>query len=614
MTIFKVRRVAGFLFVLFLCFGGVWIYRLIWGKPSSFHVFAARVMAKRAFADPEFLTYLGITDNTYLDFTSDKLTDISLPKNSIYLQQVRESLDVLHQYRKEDLTAQEQLTYDVLEYDLQRLLDDASFGSYLHSFWLSYFTPYPVNQVFGLQSCLVDFMVNIHRVVNEKSAAHYIARLSQWDKKFADLIEELKRREERGIIPPRFVIEKLLHELTQFISVSYSDNLLYTSFQSKLQNLQLTASSKEALEKKALHAMETKVYPAYLRMLAFLQKQMEKATTDAGVWKFPMGKEFYIQCLRYHTTTDDSPDNVHAFGLSEVKRIQGELRELLDQLGHQGQDVLAAMKALSADPRFFYPETDEGRKQVLDGYRKIFREAQPKLSSLFFHTPKRELRVEAVPDFREKTSPMAYYEPGDLRGHRSGVFYVNTYNVKAHPKFAMASLAYHEGIPGHHLQIELALENKQLPLFRKVASFNAYIEGWALYCERLAFEYGWTTDLYSNVGRLQFELMRAVRLVVDTGLHWKRWSREEAMAYMAENTGMDEEEVEVEIERYVVMPAQACSYKIGMREILQLREEMKERLGDRFDIKTFHQMVLQNGALPLVLLRNQFKDPAAGKN
>ncbi len=593
-------------FVLLLCLAGIWFYQLIWGKPTSFNLFAERLMVKKALADPEFLTYLGLTDNTYLDFTSDKLTDVSYAQNSSYLKEMQHSLDVLHQYKRGNLTAQEKLTYDILEYDLQHLIEDASFGSYLNSFWLSYFTPYPVNQVFGLQSCLIDFMVNIHRVVDKKSAQHYVARLSQWDKKFSDLIAELKRREERGVIPPNFVIQKLLDEITQFISVSYLDNLLFTSFRDKLQNLKLLASDQEDLEKKALQAIETKVYPAYLQLLAFLQKQMDIATSDAGVWKFPKGKEYYIQCLKYHTTTLDSPDEVHAFGLSEVKRIQQELRGFLDQLGYQGQEVIPAMKAMSADSQFLYPDTDEGRKAALEGYRAIFRETQPKLPSLFSHIPKGELRVEAVPDFRAKTSPMAYYEPGDLKGNRAGVFYVNMYNLKSHPKFAMASLAYHEGIPGHHFQMELAQENKNLPLFRKIASFNAYVEGWALYCEKLAFEYGWTTDLHSQVGRLQFELMRAVRLVVDTGIHWKRWTRQQAVAYMMENTGMNEEEVEVEIERYVVMPAQACSYKIGMREILSLREEMKQRLGDRFDIKAFHQTILQNGAMPLIFLRNQF--------
>ena len=590
-------KIAWIFVALFICFGGIWTYKLIWGKPTRFNLFVERVFIEGALEDPELLTALGF------DFKNGQLTDISPSRNASSLQQIRNWLDLLHEYRSDRLDHQEKCTYDILQQYLQSILAEASFG--FGSYVSSNFTPYPVNQVFGMQSYLPDFMVSMHQVINKKSAKNYIARLSQWGKKFTDLIADLKLREKNGVVPPSFVIEKVLHELQQFIHVSPRENLLFTSFQGKLQKVELSISEREDLERGVQREIETKVYPAYSELIAFLQKQLAVATRDAGVWKFPRGQEYYVQCLKYQTTTDDSPDEVHTFGLSEVKRIKEELKRLFDPLGYQGQEVIDAMKALGSDPQFLYPDTDEGRRAILEDYRALVEDTKGKLPQVFSEFPKAELKIEPVPAFYAKTAPMAYYQPGDLKGKRPGVFFVNTQNLKSHPKFTMPTLTYHEGIPGHHFQISLAQEIKNLPTFRKIVPFNAYLEGWALYCEQLGFEYGFNTDPYCNIGRLQFELMRSVRLVVDTGMHWKKWTREEAIEYMVENTGMDKEEVVVEIERYIVLPAQACSYKIGMRKILQLREEMKQRLGDNFDIKIFHQKILQNGAMPLTLLQTQ---------
>ena len=588
----------------------VWTYTLIWRKPMQFNLFVERVMVKKALADPEFLSYLGITDNTLFDFTSDKLTDISQSKNNSTLQTVRDDLRVLREYRRDQLKGQEKLTYDILEHYLLDSLASASFGygSYLNSFSFSDFTPYPVNQVFGMQNYLPNFMVNTHQIINKKSAQNYITRLSQWDKKFADLILELKLREKNGVTPPRFVIEKVLNELNRFISVPISENMLFTNFREKIKKIELSNLDKASLEKRVLEEIQTKVYPAYLELIGFLQNQKNLATLDAGVWKFPDGDKYYAHCLKYHTTTNHTPDEVHALGLSEVARIKGEMRQTLDQVGYQDQEIIQAMKELGNNPQFLYPETDEGRQQVLVDYRALLEAVKNKLPELFFYSPVGELKVEAVPDFQAQSAPMAYYEPGDLNGMRPGTFYVNTRNLKNQTKFAMPTLAYHEGLPGHHFQIALALEIKNLPTFRKIVPFTAYQEGWALYCEQLAHEHQFSSDPYSNLGRLQMELMRAVRLVVDTGIHAKRWNREQAIEYMVENTGMNPDDVTVEIERYIVLPGQACSYKIGMIKLLELREMMKQRLGSAFDIRRFHQIVLENGASPLTLLENDLLD------
>jgi uncharacterized protein (DUF885 family) len=361
---------------------------------------------------------------------------------------------------------------------------------------------------------------------------------------------------------------------------------------------------KERIEKMALDAIRTNVYPAYRELIAFLEGQKGRSNNDAGVWKFPNGKAYYEHALRYHTTTSHSPDEVHALGLSEVARLQKEMRQILDRIGYKALGFRNAMQAVAKDPRFLYPDTDLGRKQIIKDFQTIFDQSKDKLPELFSRLPKAELKIESVPEFKAKTAPVAYYEPGDLKGVRPGVFYANTHDVGNQTKFTMPTLAYHEGLPGHHLQIALAQEIPNLPTFRKVVTFTAYVEGWALYCEKLASEFGFTTSPEHDLGRLQFELMRAVRLVVDTGIHYKRWSREQAIAYMMGATGQNEGEVAVEIDRYIVIPGQACSYKIGMAKLLELREKMKHRLGLAFDIRKFHEAVLENGAMPLSILED----------
>lgn len=590
-----------------------WIYKLGWGKPNSFHFFVERTTVEMVLTDPELISYLGIVDGTPFDFFSGKLTDISYTKNVKNLNRIRNMLTVLHRYDREHLSEQDQLTYDILDHYLKTVIDSATFGYGSYDSISNPFSPYLVNQVFGIQSSLPDFMVNIHRVKNKKSGLQYVARLSAWGKKFDDVIDELNLRESHGVILPLFLIEKVLKELEEFIQVAPHENLLFTTLQTKLQKAKLSPKIKNRIEKDTLREIQNTVYPAYHRLIGCLEKQKAKATDDAGVWKFPNGDAYYAKCLRYHTTTPDSPVAVHNLGLSEVARIQAEMRQILDRIGYTGVKIDEAMRTLAKDPRFLYPDTDEGRQLILADFRTIFDQLQDKLPQLFKRLPKAELRVEAVPAFKAETSPLAYYEGPDLKGLRPGVFYANVQNIETHTKYTMPTLAYHEGLPGHHLQVSLAQEISDIPTFRKVVPFTAYIEGWALYSEQLGSEFRFTTVPEHELGKLQYELFRAVRLVVDTGLHHKRWTREEAIQYMSDNTGLSEKEVAIEIDRYIVMPGQACSYKIGMIKFLELREKMKQRLGAGFDIKEFHDIVLGNGAMPLYLLEQYLDRILEGK-
>ena len=366
----------------------------------------------------------------------------------------------------------------------------------------------------------------------------------------------------------------------------------------------MDASERDALINEAVVTMLNTVYPAYRRLIAEERRLRARAGHDAGVWRLKGGDAYYTDQLKTLTSTDLTPDEIHAYGRSEVTRITAEMDSVLKSIGLTNGTVGARMTALTADPRFLYSNDDAGRAQALTRYGQILGRVRVMLPKYFAHIPKIALEMRRVPGFSEKGAPGAYYERPSLGGARPGIFFANLRNVSETPMWAMPTLAYHEGIPGHHMQIATAMEIKDLPLLRRMGYMPAFGEGWALYAEQLAKEMGlYDNDSYGDLGRLQSELFRAVRLVVDTGIHAKHWSREQAIAYMQSTTGMAITDVTAEVERYVVSPGQACAYKIGMKTILDLRTQAKNELGSRFDLKEFHKVILENGAMPLWLLQ-----------
>jgi uncharacterized protein (DUF885 family) len=368
----------------------------------------------------------------------------------------------------------------------------------------------------------------------------------------------------------------------------------------------MTDEQRAAFQKKIETAITDRVYPAYHKLIDYFTALLPKTTTDDGVWKLPDGDAFYAYALRKNTTTTLKPEEVHDLGLREVERIEGEMRALLDANGFAGRPIGEAMDALGKDPRFLFSNDDKGRADALAEYTRLIDDAIERCRLLFATVPKAKIQVQRVPVFKEATSAGAYYNGASMDGARPGIFYANLRDMNEIPKWGMRTLAYHEGVPGHHWQIATAQELKGLPQFRKLIPFTAYQEGWALYTEWLAKEAGWYEgDPFGDLGRLQAELFRAVRLVVDTGIHSKRWPREQAIAYMREKTGMGEKEVTAEIERYIVNPGQACAYKVGMLKIQELRKRAQTELGTKFDQRQFHDVVLKNGALPLEILEEQ---------
>jgi len=576
----------------------IFLTNLIWFRPWSLNLFYEKIFVEVLFDHPELLSALGLVEQFGITSHNGKLDDESPAQQQREFDRFKKDLTQLRQYPIDRQSQSQRLSTHVLEWFLERQVEGEKYQ------WHTY----PVNQLFGVQNQFPSFMANTHRLLNRKDCEYYLARLDALPKKFEQLLQNLKVREEKQILPPRFVVEEVLKEMIDFIGKPASENILATSFKSRAANIdKLTEQQRADFQARVETAVAGKVYPAYQKLIDYFRELLPKTTTDDGVWKLPDGDNYYAYRLRENTTTKLKPDEVHELGLQEVARIEGEMRAILDANGFAGQPIGQTMDKLGKDPRFLFSNDDKGRADALAQYRQLITQAADRSSKeLFLTVPRAKIEVRRVPEFKEATAPGAYYDTPAMDGSRPGIFFANLRDMNEVPKWSMPTLAYHEGVPGHHWQISTAEELKGLPQFRKVLPFTAYIEGWALYCEWLAKQVGWyDRDPFGDLGRLRDELFRAVRLVVDTGIHAKRWTREQAIAYMRDKTGIGEKEVRSEIERYIVMPGQACAYKVGMLKIQELRARAEKELGEKFDQREFHDAVLKNGALPLEILEEQ---------
>lgn len=588
------------LILVLVVFAGIAFVHVWYFKPYKIDWFYARVFGQFALQSPQMLSSMRILP-PWADFYSGKLDDASPAHADRMAAMVKDDLDMLHRYDRDALDEEGKLSYDALEFFLADQVEGDRFR--YHDF--------PVNQMFGVQSGQPNFMAQTHQVNNAGDAENYISRLDRFPLNFSQVIDGLKLREGKGVIPPKFTVDKVLEQMNGFIGVPAEQNMLYTSFGEKLDRIAADAmdtATREDLKARVKTSIEASVYPAFRELIAYFTTLQAKATQNQGAWSLPDGDAYYAWCVRSHTTTDMTPEEVHELGLAEVARISAEMDEILRGQGLTEGSVGARVQQLARQPEQMYPNTPEGKTAMIARYQAILDDVNAKLGDAFNRRPKLGVEVKPVPAFSEKTAPGAYYQSGSFDGSRPGVFYANLRDPGETPKFAMRTLAYHEGIPGHHFQITIAQELQGVPFFRRVLPFTAYSEGWALYAERLAWEMGFEQDPLDNLGRLRDEMMRAVRLVVDSGIHYKRWTREQAITYMLDNTGMGEGDVTAEIERYFVNPGQALAYKAGMLKILALREKARKELGDRFSLGAFHDQVLSHGALPLSLLERVIDD------
>lgn len=578
--------------------GGHWLNRFL-GFPPSIHRLIDLQTIATLMERPEQLTAIGLVDGTWLDFHSGALNDISFAQKTRDIERTSEYLAELAMYDPAWLGEEDRISLEVLSWAYRDQLALAAFP------WTNPADNlYPVNQIFGVQTGLPRFLQSQHVVRNALTAENYVKRLFAFGPKFEQLIALVDAQTAMGVIPPDFVVDKVISGIDSFLAPPPAENPLAANFAGKLAELaDLGEDGKTRLKADAVRAVDSVIYPAYRRLKEVFVALRPKATHDAGVWKLQDGEAFYQAMLHHYTTTAMTADEIHELGLREVARIESEMDVALKAQGYADGTVAERMKILSEDPKFLYPESDEGRERLLERYRAIVADMYTRLPRVFVNLPPQPVQVERVPVYAQEGAAGAYYQGPSLDGRRPGVFFANLASVKETQTWSMPTLAYHEAVPGHHLQNARARMLDFLPLVRRVSFYSAYGEGWALYAEKLAKELGvYDSDPLGDIGRMQANIFRAVRLVVDTGLHAKRWSREEAVKYMVDHTGMVESDVVREIERYVVTPGQACAYYIGFITIVGLRERAEKELGERFDLAGFHDQVLSHGAVPLSVL------------
>lgn len=542
---------------------------------------------------PMYQTFLGRKTN--YDKWNDASDDYARESHALEmaaLAEMRETFDL------ENLDPQAQLSYRLAEYDGE--LSERRFPFRNHWYEFSHFR--------GPHSGVPPFLINQHSISSVDDAEAYISRLNGIDDYLGQHQENAEAQFERGIYPPKWSYVRMIDTSKNIISGAPFDDsdtpsALLADFEKKIADLDIDDAAKEDLRARAVEAMLTSMKPAYDALIAMFEAQMETATDDDGAWKLPDGDQYYALQLEAMTTTTMSPTEIHDLGLSEVARIHAEMTEIKNSVGFEGslQDFFVYMRT-DPDGRFTYPNTDEGKEAYLAEATRIIDVMRGRLDELFFTKPKADLIVKRVEPFREKAGSKAFYQRPAPDGSRPGIYYANLYNTADMPTYQMEALAYHEGIPGHHMQLAISQELEGLPSFRKYGGITAYSEGWGLYSEYIPKEMGFYDDPYSDFGRLAMELWRAARLVVDSGIHDKKWTREEAIDYLMTNTPNPEGDCIKAIERYVVMPGQATAYKIGMLKILELRARAQEALGDDYDVRAFHDVVLKNGPVPLAIL------------
>ena len=591
-------RYIGYLLFLGLMITSLYFMNLFSKRPLSIDHYLAKELIIGVLDSPEYMTYLGIFDGYGKILGHNKSLSIdSLEESELDYMDNLETLATLKRYDLNDLSDIQKITHKIAIFDTENDIKEFEEFRY-HS--------YPFNQISGNHLGLVEFMTDTHPIRNVREAEDYIERVELFDESLSANLIWLEEQKKLGIFAPKFVFDHVIRQLYELINYKDDENPLMQIFVKKINSLGINDDQVNNLASELSAVIKSDVKPGFKLILDYMEENYVSSNVNHGVWSLPNGNEFYALRLRSYTTTNYTAEEIHQIGLNEVARIGNRMKEIFLELGYEvNKPVGKMMNELNENPKFLYEDTPDRKEIVIKDYNKMVKEAEEDVRPYFEKFPKSPVEVRAVPEYSEKTAAGGYYQAPSLDGSRPGVFYANLYDIKQTPKFGMRTLTFHEAVPGHHFQIALNQENEDLTLYRKLGyRTSAYTEGWALYSEQLAVEVGMTKDLYDELGVLQSEMFRANRLVVDTGIHYKKWTREKAMEYMKETTGMSDTEVRVEIERYIVWPAQATSYKMGMLQILELRDRAKNEMGDKFDLKQFHSIVLDQGIVPLFILED----------
>ena len=547
---------------------------------------------------PMQMTFLGRKDRY------GEVDDMSIEAEQEQLAWLKGTVDELKSsFDYDKLSNEAKTSYDVWVYQYEQAKRNAEFRQY----------DYVFDQMRGAHTFMPQFLLNFHRVDTKADMDAYISRLGEGARALEQLLVRAEKQVEQGIRAPRFAYELIIEESEKVITgapfTEGEDSAFMADANKKIDGLLaqelIDQQTAEALRTEAADVLYKRVMPVYEQIIGFFESDIENTPEVAtGMHRFDGGIEFYNAMLKNYTTTDMTADEIHQLGLTEVERLNNEMLKIKDQVGFDG-DLQEFFTFIRTDEQFFYPDTDEGAQMYIEDSKKYLAFINERLPDYFGILPKADLVVKRVESFREQDGAAQHYYPGTPDGSRPGIYYAHLSDMTAMPKNEMEAIAYHEGNPGHHMQISIAQELDSVPEFRTQAGFTVYSEGWGLYSEQLAKEMGAYQNPYSDFGRLITEIWRAVRLVVDTGMHAKGWTEEDAVKYFEEYTPIAEGAVRSEVRRYLVMPGQATAYKIGMIKILELREKAKQALGDKFDIRGFHDTVLGGGALPLHILERR---------
>lgn len=542
---------------------------------------------------PVWQSYLGIKDDY------DKWDDMSDAAAQAEIDNITLRIAQAKQFDTSQLNAQEQLSLEIYQQDIQRQLANDAFRHHT----------YVMHQFRAAHTFVPSFLINIHSISELSDADAYIQRLHGVKSMFNQVIDQLRIREKLGVYPPKWAYDQMIQASHNVISgtpftESATDSTIYADFTQKITALGLSNAEQASYMSKLNTALTQSVQPAYEKLIAELMKQRLLSPEGDGVWRLPEGDKWYQNRLEWFTTTTLNAEEVHQIGIENVERIHTDMRGIMQQVNFTGT-LPEFFEFMRTDPQFYYPDSEQGREDYMADAKAYIDTMEAKIPEYFGLTPEARMVVKRVEAFREKSAGKAFYQSPAIDGSRPGIYYANLYDMSAMPTYQMEALAYHEGIPGHHMQRAITQELKGIPDFQKYASFTAYTEGWGLYTEELGKDMGFYQDPYSDFGRLAMELWRACRLVVDTGLHAKRWSREEAIEYLVDNTPNARYDAVKAIERYIAMPGQATAYMIGKLKIMDLRDKARTALGDKFDIRGFHDEVLKDGPVPLSLLESK---------
>ena len=531
---------------------------------------------------PEYATYLG--DNRY----NDRLTDTSLDAVANRQYQTQASLDKLSKIDRNKLSTEYKLYYDLYLDKLKQSIEGQQYKGHLK----------PINQMGGIQISAANLVDNTP-FDTENDFYNYLKRLKALPAKIDQIIVLMKMGIEENIMPPQIVLASVPEQIKKQYSYSLDESPFYKPF-TDYPN-EFASELKQNFSNNGEALIKEQIYPAFESLENFFTNEyLPNARQDIGASSMPNGLDYYQFRVKNYTTTDLSIQEIHDIGLSEVDRIHKEMEKIISKLDFEGS-FSEFLTFLRTDPQFYHKDAES----LLDGYRALCKKVDAELPELFMTLPRIPYGVKPIPEYQAPSAPTAYYHGPSADGKRAGFFWANTYRLDTRPKYEMAVLALHEAVPGHHLQIALANELENVPEFRKHSGYTAYVEGWALYAESLGEKMEMYEDPYDKFGQLTYEMWRACRLVIDTGIHAYSWTRQQAIDYLLANSAKTKHDAEVEIDRYIVWPGQALAYKIGELKIKELKEMAEEKLGEEFDIREFHHEILKDGAMPLNILEDK---------